>query len=163
MGNWNSASWAASHDMLNCKVRIHFSAELQPNSMHQAGQCLTNKQLFNKLIVDSNLIYCMLLNPAPGTERSACSRVTRSCSLRKKSLLYGPDLSWWNTVRWGNANSRDKPWHSTISSMQISLFLQQFPLPSFPALLATLVLLHQVLSTGKNGAPWRKIVLSSQN
>lgn len=108
MGNWNSASWAASHDMLNCKVRIHFSAELQPNSMHQVGQCLTNKQLFNKLIVDSNLIYCMLLNPAPGTERSVCSRVTRSCSLRKKSLLYGPDLSRWNTVRRGNANSRDK-------------------------------------------------------
>lgn len=60
-----------------------------------------------KLIVASNLIYCSLLNPALGTEQSVSSRVLWSCLLRKNSLLHGPDLSWWNLVRW-NANSRNK-------------------------------------------------------
>lgn len=96
--------------------------ELQPNSMQQVGQCLTNEQLVNKLMVPSNLIYWALLNPALGMEQSVSSPVLWSRSLWKNSLLHGPDLSQWSLVRWGNTNSRNRPRHSTISTMRMFLF-----------------------------------------
>lgn len=146
--------------------------------MQQVGQ-------LNKLIATSNLVYCMLLNPALATQQSASSRVSSLCSLQKNSPLHGPGLSWWNLVTRGNTASRN----------QISAFnhLLHEDIPSPPGISSSLMpctpssfshtqakgnLHHHAtwprssgapperylstLSTQKDGGPWRKQLIITE-